>query len=70
MDSRLDDLNDGNCGLDIPGHRGIPQGHLQGIQPGVLQIAQVGYRLGCLLSEGHGQVTVAWIDHLEKLRGS
>jgi hypothetical protein len=44
--------------FDIPGHRGIPKSELQGIQPGVLQVTQIGYRLSCLLPEGLGHNVV------------
>jgi hypothetical protein len=33
MNPCLHDLHNGNNGLDVPGHRGIPQSQLQGVKP-------------------------------------
>jgi len=54
----LNDLHANNSGTNIPIDGGIPESQLQGIQPGVLQVTKVGYRLGCLLSEGLGHNVV------------
>ena len=51
---RLDNLHAGHHSPDIPGHCGIPQRQLKGIQPGVLQEAKAANGLSGLLPQSLG----------------
>jgi len=53
-----DDPHDEGRGPDIPGHRGITQGQLQGVQSGILQTPKAANGLSGLLPEGLGHNVV------------